>query len=73
MTIEKERSGNIPAFIAEKAISGRREQWSVSFEHSVADIPDEDIIKALSAVAWLWSPKICRAGSKSIVYSGYID
>lgn len=73
MTIEKERSGNIPAYMAEQSESGRRETWVIHFADSVDNIPDADIITALGAVSWLWSPKICRTGHKTVTYTGYID
>jgi len=73
MTIEKTRSENIPAFIAEQSESGRRETWAVHFADSIDNVPDADIIKALGAVSWLWSPKIIRTGHKTVTYTGYTD
>ena len=73
MTIEKTRSGNIPEFIAEQSESGRHETWAVRFADEIDSVPDDDIIKALSSVSWLWSPKIQRTGHKTVRYSGYID
>lgn len=73
MTIEKERSGNIPAYIAEKAHSGSRETWAVHFADTIENVPDADILKALEAVSWLWSPAIIRTGHKTVTYTGYTD
>lgn len=58
---------------AHQIACGRIEEWKITFDMPIDDIPDEIIETAASSVSWLWMPCIERTGSNSVIYSGYID
>lgn len=58
---------------AHRTTGGRCEEWTITFDRSIEQIPDEIIKKAASVVSWLWMPRIIRTGNNSVIYSGYID
>ena len=61
------------AMEAVKISGGRTEEWRVTFSGSIDIITDSDIMEAMNSVTWLWSPKICRTSSNTVIYTGYTD
>ena len=73
ITMCKELNNITMNMTAEKTAGGRCEEWRLTFDQPVDQIPDDIIKTAAEAVSWLWMPSIHRESSTTVIYSGYID